>query len=105
MLHGFLLEVCCLHWCADWQACTHTVCDASVAAGQKNDDHFFVATQDKSMQRQCMAVPGGAVIFASVNGVHLEAPSALQQKQVKQVGWGQPCSLQRLLKRLAEEFL
>lgn len=36
-------------------------------------------------QRACMAVPGGAVIFASVNGVHLETPSELQKQAAKQV--------------------
>jgi hypothetical protein len=45
------------------------------------------------MQRQCMAVAGGAVIFASVNGVHLETPSALQKQQAKQVGAGWLCPL------------
>ena len=41
-----------------------------------------MATQDKALQRQCMAVPGGAVLFASVNGLHLEQPSALQRQAV-----------------------
>lgn len=36
-------------------------------------------------QRACMAVPGGAVLFASVNGVHLETPSELQKQAAKQV--------------------
>lgn len=36
-------------------------------------------------QRACMAIPGGAVIFASVNGVHLETPSELQKQAAKQV--------------------
>ena len=60
-------------------------------AGDKNADHFLVATQDRGLQRSVMRVPGGACVFASVNGVHLETPSAMQQKQVKQVrallGW------------------
>lgn len=44
-----------------------------------------MATQDKGLQRACMGVPGGAVLFASVNGVHLETPSALQKEKAKQV--------------------
>ncbi|KAI7846463.1 hypothetical protein COHA_000072 [Chlorella ohadii] len=54
------------------------------AAGDKNGEHFFVATQDRALQRACMAVPGGAVLFASVNGVHLETPSELQKQAAKQ---------------------
>lgn len=40
---------------------------------------------DSDLQRACMAVPGGAVLFASVNGVHLETPSELQKQAAKQV--------------------
>jgi U3 small nucleolar RNA-associated protein 23 len=57
-------------------------------AGEKNSEHFLIATQDRGLQRSVMRVPGGACVFASVNGVHLETPSALQQKQVKQVRVG-----------------
>ena len=45
-----------------------------------------MATQDKGLQRQCMAVSGGAVLFASINGVHLEVPSEMQKQRVKMVG-------------------
>ncbi len=44
-----------------------------------------MATQDKVLHRRCMSVPGGAVLFASINGVHLETPSALQKQRVKLV--------------------
>jgi hypothetical protein len=40
-----------------------------------------VATQDKGLQQQCMAVSGGAVLFASINGVHLEVPSEMQKQR------------------------
>jgi hypothetical protein len=43
-----------------------------------------VATQDKALQRRCMALPGGAVLFATVNGVQLEAPSELQKRRMAQ---------------------
>lgn len=67
-------------------AASHAPSVPGPAAGDKNEEHFFVATQDKALQRRCMAVPGGAVLFASVNGVHLEQPSALQKQAVAQVG-------------------
>lgn len=63
----------------------------TLAAGDKNEEHFFVATQDKALQRKCMAVPGGAVLFASVNGVHMEQPSELQKQTVAQVGGPSCC--------------
>lgn len=44
-----------------------------------NSEHFFVATQDRGLQRQAKNLPGGAVIFASVNGVHLDSPSEAQR--------------------------
>lgn len=59
--------------------------DSPAPAGASNSDHFLIATQDRSLQRKAMAVPGGAVVFASVNGVHLETPSDLQKQKVKQV--------------------
>lgn len=48
-----------------------------------NRDHFFVATQDKSLQRLLASTSGCALLFASVNGVHLEAPSERQVKEVE----------------------
>ena len=50
-----------------------------------NSEHFFVATQDRGLQRRAKNLPGGAVIFASVNGVHLDSPSdAQRQHEMKQ---------------------
>lgn len=39
-----------------------------------------MATQDKSLQRRVMSHTGCAVIFASVNGIHLETPSEHQKR-------------------------
>ncbi|KAL4444025.1 hypothetical protein ABPG75_011762 [Micractinium tetrahymenae] len=72
-----------LHKCGHEDRCSAADC-LLAQLGDKNEEHFFVATQDKALQRQCMAVPGGAVLFASVNGVHLEQPSELQKQAVAQ---------------------
>lgn len=72
-----------LHKCGhDEEHCSAADCLAA-QLGDKNEEHFFVATQDKVLHRRCMSVPGGAVLFASINGVHLETPSALQKQRVK----------------------
>ena len=44
-----------------------------IAAGESNPEHFFVATQDRALRAAIDRVPGGASIFASVNGLHLQA--------------------------------
>ena len=43
-----------------------------VFAGESNPEHFFVATQDRGLRSAVDRVPGGASIFASVNGLHLQ---------------------------------
>lgn len=72
-----------LHKCGHEERCSAAEC-LLAQLGTKNEEHFFVATQDRRLQRQCMAVAGGAVLYASVNGVHLEAPSATQKEAVAQ---------------------
>jgi U3 small nucleolar RNA-associated protein 23 len=47
-----------------------------------NQEHFFIATQDRGLKVKVQSEPGGAIIFVSVNGVHLESPSEAQRKQV-----------------------
>ena len=44
-----------------------------MAAGESNPEHFFVATQDRELRAAIDRVPGGASIFVSVNGLHLQA--------------------------------
>lgn len=71
-----------LHQCGHDTAVSAAEClAAQVEAG--NTEHFFLATQDRGLQRKVSAQPGGAVIFASVNGLHLEAPSDAQRKHVQ----------------------
>jgi len=47
-----------------------------------NANHFFVATQDRALQRNVSNVPGGAVLFATVNGIQMEMPSEKQKQQM-----------------------
>jgi len=48
-----------------------------------NHEHFFIATQDRALQRQVLNLPGGAVLFTSVNGIHIENPSEAQKRHVQ----------------------
>ena len=53
--------------------------------GSSNAEHFFVASQDGQLRGKLQQLPAGASIFASVNGVHLEQPSAEQRRAAGQV--------------------
>ena len=53
-------------------------------AGECNAEHYFVATQDRALRVALGQQPGGASIFCSVNGVHLEQPSETQKAQLGQ---------------------
>lgn len=44
--------------------------------GEKNESHFFVATQDKDLQRYLSRNSAVPIIFKSVNGVALQKPGA-----------------------------
>lgn len=44
-----------------------------------------IGTQDKQLRNAISAVPAGAYLFMSVNGMHLAQPSARQEKVVNQV--------------------
>lgn len=44
-----------------------------------NTEHFFVATQDRSLQRKIADQSGGAVLFATVNGIQMDMPSEKQK--------------------------
>lgn len=48
-----------------------------------NHEHFFIATQDRALQRQVINLPGGAVLYTSVNGIHIENPSEAQKRHVQ----------------------
>ena len=53
---------------------------------ENNPEHFFIATQDRSLQRGIMSIPGGGIVFATVNGIQMESPSEKQKNHVLQVG-------------------
>ena len=70
----------------------HRQCHAKFAsltdlliAGDSNAEHFFVASQDAQLRGKLKQLPAGASIFASVNGIHLEAPSPQQRLAAGQV--------------------
>ena len=68
-----------------------------------NHEHVFIATQDRSLQRQVTNMPGGAVLFTSVNGIHIENPSEAQKrhvqaKEVTGVGFLPPKSVKKVKK-------
>jgi U3 small nucleolar RNA-associated protein 23 len=44
-----------------------------------NAQHFFIATQDRTLQRKVSSMPSGAVLFATVNGIQMEMPSEKQK--------------------------
>ena len=51
--------------------------------GGGNPEHLFIATQDRALRGRLMAQPGCAAVFASVNGLHLEAPSVAQKAEAR----------------------
>ena len=51
-----------------------------------------MATQDRALRVTLGLRPGGASVFVSVNGVHLEPPSASQKAQSGQVRRLQLCT-------------
>ena len=67
--------------CSHAIQCT-TVC---ISVGDDNAGHFFVGTQDKQLRIGISKVPAGASLFVSVNGLHLEQPSAKQEEVINQV--------------------
>ena len=54
-------------------------------AGMENQEHYFVATQDKALRVALGKLPGGASVFVNVNGVQMEQPSEVQRRAMKQV--------------------
>ncbi|XP_047332755.1 rRNA-processing protein UTP23 homolog [Impatiens glandulifera] len=51
--------------------------------GDKNSEHFFVATQDADLRKNFQQVPGVPVVFGLRNALLLETPSASQRQFVK----------------------
>ncbi|KAK2645140.1 hypothetical protein Ddye_020335 [Dipteronia dyeriana] len=51
--------------------------------GEKNPEHFFVATQDVDLRKKLQEVPGVPLIFGLRNALFLEQPSTFQRQFVK----------------------
>ncbi|CAA2975013.1 rRNA-processing UTP23 homolog isoform X1, partial [Olea europaea subsp. europaea] len=51
--------------------------------GQKNTEHFFVATQDAELRKKLQEIPGVPVIYALRNSLFLERPSGFQHHFAK----------------------
>jgi U3 small nucleolar RNA-associated protein 23 len=50
--------------------------------GSSNEQHFFVATQDKDLQKHLSRVSAVPIIFKTVNGISLQKPGFYLQKSV-----------------------
>ena len=48
-------------------------------AGESNDEHYFVATQDGELRSSLGKGLGGATLFISVNGLHINQPTETQK--------------------------
>ncbi|KAG9136372.1 hypothetical protein Leryth_020172 [Lithospermum erythrorhizon] len=46
--------------------------------GEKNDEHFYVATQDAELRRKFHEIPGVPLIYALRNSLFMEKPSTMQ---------------------------
>lgn len=72
---------CCAHSYTPKRAVAKYAARCLGGAGERNAEHYFVATQDRALRVALGQQPGGASIFCSVNGVHLEPPSETQKAQ------------------------
>ncbi|GFR45711.1 hypothetical protein Agub_g7120 [Astrephomene gubernaculifera] len=54
------------------------------AIGSRNEAHWFVATQDAALRQELGKIPGCPLVFATVNGVHLETPSEVTKQKAKE---------------------
>lgn len=53
-------------------------------AGKRNKDHWWVASQDRSLRGALGQLAAAPCIHMSVNGLHLEQPSDMAKSHVKQ---------------------
>ncbi|GAX85470.1 hypothetical protein CEUSTIGMA_g12886.t1 [Chlamydomonas eustigma] len=51
--------------------------------GKKNPQHWWVATQDKALREELEKVPGAPIIYATINGIHLDTPSEMTKRTAK----------------------
>ncbi|KAL3614102.1 hypothetical protein CASFOL_042176 [Castilleja foliolosa] len=68
--------------------CDHEKRKSAVACiteviGEKNTEHFFVATQDAELRKKFQEIPGVPVIYGLRNALFLDRPSTFQHEFVK----------------------
>lgn len=68
--------------------CDHEKRKSAVACleeviGEKNSEHFFVASQDADMRKKFQEIPAVPVVYALRNALFLEPPSQSQQQFAK----------------------
>ncbi|KAL0334749.1 UNVERIFIED_CONTAM: rRNA-processing protein UTP23 [Sesamum radiatum] len=68
--------------------CDHEKRKSAVACimdviGEKNPEHFFVATQDAELRKKFQEIPGVPVIYGLRNALFLERPSTFQHEFAK----------------------
>nr|KYP71054.1 rRNA-processing protein UTP23 isogeny [Cajanus cajan] len=68
--------------------CEHDKCvsaDSCImeVVGEKNSEHFFIASQDTDLRKKLQEVPGVPLIYGLRNALFLEPPSAFQRQYVK----------------------
>ncbi|KAH7577114.1 hypothetical protein ACOSP7_002111 [Xanthoceras sorbifolium] len=76
--------------------------------GEKNMEHFFVATQDVDLRKKLQEVPGVPLIFGLRNSLFLEQPSAFQRQFVKASEEGRSHMTEseyKMLKKRAKDIL
>ncbi len=54
-------------------------------AGDKNRQHWWVATQDRALRSRLEELPGTPIVFATINGVQLDTPSEMVRAAAKKV--------------------
>ncbi|RDX67915.1 rRNA-processing protein UTP23-like protein, partial [Mucuna pruriens] len=75
--HNLIVARCEHDKCLSADACIKEV------VGEKNSEHFFVASQDTDLRKNLQEVPGVPLIFSLRNALFLEPPSAFQRQHVK----------------------
>ncbi|KAK1567191.1 hypothetical protein Q3G72_009198 [Acer saccharum] len=76
--------------------------------GEKNLEHFFVATQDVDLRKKLQEIPGVPLIFGLRNALFLEQPSTFQRQFVKASEEGRSRMMQseyKMLKKRAKDIL
>jgi U3 small nucleolar RNA-associated protein 23 len=93
-----------IHHCGHETAATPSSdCLFQQISQDNNVNHFFVATQDRALQRKVSNSPGGAVLFATVNGIQMEMPSERQKKHMMKTAEERQLHMGEMERRLLED--